>query len=72
MKKLSELGAYVFVESEGAGLNPERERRPPAKIKHEGKDAWYDGEWIRGTPIREGKATMIYNGHLHECWFKQN
>ena len=72
MKKLSELGEYVFDERDGEGLNPNRERRPPTKIKLYGDDAWYDGEWIVGTHIREGKAKMIYRGDLYEGLFKNN
>ena len=72
MKLLSELGEYVFDERDGEGLNPNRERRPPTKIKHDGEDAWYDGEWIIGTDIREGKGKMIHKYGFNECWFKNN
>ena len=71
-KKLSELGAYVFNDSDGKALNPNRERRPPTKIKYRGRDAYYDGEWIIGTDFREGKAKMIIYGWLYEGWLNNN
>ena len=34
---------------------------------------YYDGEWIIGTDIREGKARIIYtDGNLYDGWVKQN
>jgi len=34
---------------------------------------YYDGEWIIGTDIREGKARIIYkSGILYDGWVKQN
>ncbi len=67
--KLSELGEYVFNDSDGKALNPNRERRPPTKIDYY---TYYDGEWIIGTDIREGKAKMIIYGDLYEGWFNNN
>ena len=53
-----------------AALNPNRERRQPLKNKY---NHWiYDGEWIIGTDIREGKGTLylfddedIYQGYFN-------
>jgi len=71
-EKLSELGAYVFNDSDGKALNLNRERRPPTKIKHYDDYAYYDGEWIIGTDIREGKAKMIFLEDLYEGWLNNN
>jgi len=79
MKKLQELSAFEYNEADAATLSTNRERRPPTKIKHKDADgdeydAVYDGEWIKGTQIREGIATLVIPSldYIFHGWFKNN
>ncbi len=71
MKKLLQLGPYKYNEADDAALSTNREKRPPTKVNGDIFDYVYDGEWIKGTKIREGKGTLVQtNGDcIYHGWF---
>ncbi len=73
-KKVLELGGYNYNLPHSATLSPNRQKRPPTKIKHDGRDAVYDGEWIVNSEIREGYATLVLSSglYIYHGWFTQN
>ena len=64
-----QLGDFDFGENP-SGLNNRREERQMMQLENAAR---YQGEWILGTNIREGKGIQVWpDGSLYEGWWKDN
>jgi hypothetical protein len=64
-----QLGDFDFGEYP-QGLNNRREERDMIQLENAAR---YQGEWILGTNIREGKGIQVWpDGSLYEGWWKDN
>ena len=67
---LEKLGPFDYDKYKPAALDEsELEERPAKKIDDR---TWYQGQWIKGTEIRQGKGQMKdWNGY-YQGWFINN
>ena len=62
--------SFNFEEAKPDGLSKDLENRKQYEL---GDGRVYEGQWIIGTSIREGKGRLLAaDGTIYEGWFKQN
>ena len=64
------MGEFDYMQKVPVGLNADVEFRPTKLLE---SNALYEGQWIKGTNIREGMGKKTWpDGSMYEGWWKNS